>query len=100
MKRMVQMVGGLGKFLLIGAVFFASFALLTLFLSRFLPAQSLMVWGLVMVPYFWVVNRFVLSPLEYHLDFKSLQYDRWYEKRRARKGRTQAVSTADSADGR
>lgn len=86
MKRFFPVLKFLGKFLLFGAVFFVSFALLTLLLSRFLPAQSLMVWGLVMLPYFWVVNRFVLSPLEYHLDFKTLQYDRWYEKRRARRG--------------
>ena len=100
MKRIARIVKGLGKFLIIGAVFFASFALLTLILSRLLPAQSLVVWGLVMLPYFWAVNRFVLSPLEYYLDFKTQQYDRWYEKRRARKGRSQAFPTADSADGR
>ncbi|MGF1678855.1 MAG: hypothetical protein ACFCUX_06650 [Candidatus Methylacidiphilales bacterium] len=80
------------KFTVVGIVFFSGFALLTLFLSRFLPDQSLMVWGFILLPYGWLMNRFILSPLEYHMDFKTMQYDQWYENRMHQKGQTSSSS--------
>lgn len=88
MKYLSAIFSGLWKFAIIAILFFAGFALLTFLLSKFLADQSLIVWGLILLPYGWLLNRFVLSPVQYYLDYKTMQYDRWYENRMTRKGRS------------
>lgn len=45
------------------------------------PQLHFLVWMLLLFPYFWLVNRFVLSPLQYKFGIKFKQYDPWYENR-------------------
>ena len=54
-------------------------------MARLLPDAPVLVHFLVAIPLLVLANRFMISPLEYHLDIKSLQYDPWYENRRRRK---------------
>lgn len=48
---------------------------------RAFPDAPFLVHVLPFVPMMFAANRFVISPLEYRLDFKSKQYDPWYERR-------------------
>ena len=77
----------LAKVALIALAFFACFAatipVVTLMIRLF-PAAPFLVQVFPVIPIMMAANRFALSPLEYHLNVKSLQYDPWYERRRAR----------------
>ncbi len=77
----------LAKVALIAMAFFACFAatlpVVTLMIRLF-PAAPFLVQVFPFIPIIMAANRFALSPLEYHLNVKSFQYDPWYERRRAR----------------
>lgn len=88
MKYLSAFFNGLWKFAVLAILFFAGFGLLAFLLSGLLADQSLIVWGLILLPYGWLLNRFVLSPVQYYLDYKTMQYDRWYEDRMMRKARS------------
>lgn len=90
MNYLSAFFNGLWKFAVLAILFFAGFGLLAFLLTGFLEGQSLIVWGLFLLPYGWLLNRFVLSPAEYYLDYKTLHYDPWYENRMTRKGRSRS----------
>ena len=90
-KRMMTITKiGLGtlKVLFLGVLFFACFALtlpVVVLTSRLFPSAPLILHGLPIIPLMALANRFVLSPVEFHLKIKSMQYDSWYERWRKKK---------------
>jgi hypothetical protein len=77
------------KIALIGAVFFVLFGISTLlvsFLVKSYPDINFWIWVFVVfIPVMSLGNRFILSPLEFHLGSRSFQYDSWYERKIKRK---------------
>jgi len=81
---MTKAFKSVGKFLLIAITFFACFGAtipVVMLMIRAFPNAPFLVQVLPFVPLMFAATRFVISPLEYHLDFKSKQYDPWYERR-------------------
>jgi fatty acid desaturase len=85
MKLLLRIWTFVWKLAVIVATFFATFGVFVFTVASQLPGQNLILYGLLLLPYGWLVNRFILSPLEYRLDFRSHQYDAWYENRSKRK---------------
>ena len=73
------------RYLLKLAIIIAAFFALTvgglLLVVRILPDLHPIGWFVVLIPWFWLVNRFVLSPLQFKFGIKFKQYDPWYENR-------------------
>ena len=76
------------KALFLGLLFFACFALtipVVVLTSKMFPSAPFILKLLPIIPLMALANRFVLSPVEFHLNIKSMQYDPWYERRRKKR---------------
>ena len=85
MNRLLKVVVWVVKLTGIGIAFFTCFAITILvvaLLGRLCPGWPFFIQVLPIIPMMMAANRFVLSPLEFHLNMKTLQYDSWYERRR------------------
>ena len=76
------------KVLLLGVLFFACFALtipVVVLTSKMFPSAPFIVHFLPVIPLMALAIRYVISPVEFHMKIKSMQYDSWYERQRYRK---------------
>jgi len=77
-----------GKIGLIGVLFFASFGVTVgayVLSATIFPGFHFIVYILPAFPIMWCANRFLLSPVQYRLGIKTMQYDPWYEQHIQRK---------------
>lgn len=86
---MTKVFKSAGGFLLLQIVFLvivfgAIFPVITLMKRAFPNAHSI-VHVLPFIPIWYALNRFVRSPLGYHLGIRDRLYDSWYERRRKKK---------------
>jgi hypothetical protein len=85
MNTMTRAALWIVKVATIGIVFFACFGAtlpVVMLMTKVFPQLPFLLQVLPIIPMMLAANRFILSPLEYYLKVKSLQYDPWYERRR------------------
>ena len=81
---MKQLAETAAKYVLVVFLFAISFAVAVLIcalINRVFPDTHFIVYALPLFGVMWCSNRFILSPLQFKLNIRSLQYDPWYENR-------------------
>jgi len=93
MNRTIIIIRWIAKAALVCITFFGCFATTipaVVLMTRMFPNASFFIHVLPVIPIMVAANRFILSPIEFHLNFKSMQYDPWYERRKTKTGAQQA----------
>jgi hypothetical protein len=92
MRELHQALKGIAKVMIVAIAFLACFSgtmLMVAIMGRIILNLPFFAEAAIFIITMMAANRFVLSPIEFHLGMKSLQYDPWYERRRT--GTTEKV---------
>ena len=93
MNQTVTIMSWIAKAAIVCITFFGCFAATipaVVLMARMFPNASFFIHVLPVIPIMAAANRFIMSPIQFHLNLKSMQYDPWYERRKRKSGAQRA----------